>query len=162
MAPRTLILMRHGKSAYPPGVADHDRPLADRGEREAGLAGEWIRRTQPHVDAALCSTATRTRLTLDATGIEAPARFAESLYGTNAAGVLHEIARTDDEVHTLLVVGHEPGVPDAAVALDPNGTLADRIAERFPTSAIATLAVVGTWSRILSTRATLTGFHVPR
>ena len=34
-APRTLVLMRHGKSGYPPGVADHDRPLADRGRREA-------------------------------------------------------------------------------------------------------------------------------
>jgi phosphohistidine phosphatase len=154
--------MRHGKSAYPPGVADHDRPLAPRGEREAGLAGDWIRRTQPHVDAALCSTATRTRRTLDATGIDAPARYSESLYGTNAAGVLSEIARTGDEVNTLLVVGHEPGVPDTAVALDPTGMIADRIAKRFPTSAIATLAVDGSWSRILSTGATLTDFHIPR
>ncbi|TQF68888.1 histidine phosphatase family protein [Rhodococcus spelaei] len=154
--------MRHGKSAYPPGIADHDRPLAPRGEREAGLAGDWIRRTQPPVDAVLCSTATRTRLTLDATGIEAPARYEESLYGTNAAGVLHEIARTDDGVHTLLVIGHEPGIPDAAVALDPSGATADRIAKRFPTSAIATLSVTGSWSRILSTRAALTNFHVPR
>ena len=40
---RTLVLLRHAKSDYPGGVADHDRPLAPRGEREAGLAGEWLR-----------------------------------------------------------------------------------------------------------------------
>ncbi|HUB57091.1 MAG TPA: histidine phosphatase family protein, partial [Mycobacterium sp.] len=36
---RTLVLLRHAKSAYPNGVPDHDRPLAPRGRREAGLAG---------------------------------------------------------------------------------------------------------------------------
>ena len=36
---RTLILMRHGKSGYPPATRDHDRPLAERGDRQAALAG---------------------------------------------------------------------------------------------------------------------------
>ena len=39
---RVLILLRHAKSDYPAAVADHDRPLAPRGEREAALAGEWL------------------------------------------------------------------------------------------------------------------------
>src|SRR5690349_18486929 len=53
---RTLLLMRHAKSGYPDGVADHDRPLAARGIREAGLAGDWIRANFAEVDAVLCST----------------------------------------------------------------------------------------------------------
>ena len=39
---RTLLLLRHSKSDYPQGVADHERPLAPRGEREAALAGDWL------------------------------------------------------------------------------------------------------------------------
>ena len=62
----TLVLMRHAKSDYPPGVADHDRPLAPRGIREAGLAGDWLRANTPAIDAVLCSTATRARQTLAA------------------------------------------------------------------------------------------------
>ncbi|MGW6377723.1 SixA phosphatase family protein [Rhodococcus sp. NPDC055112] len=162
MRSKVLILLRHGKSAYPDGVADHERPLAPRGQREAGLAGDWIRLTQPPVDAVLCSTATRTRLTLAASGIDAPARYADTLYGASATEVLREIASTDSAVRTLLVVGHEPGIPDTALALDPGGPLADSIADRFPTSAMATLAVPGSWADLLDSRARLTDFHIPR
>ena len=51
--------MRHAKSDYPAGVADHERPLAPRGIREAGLAGDWLRANVPTIDGVLCSTATR-------------------------------------------------------------------------------------------------------
>jgi hypothetical protein len=44
---RTLLLLRHAKSDYPQGVVDHDRPLAPRGEREAGLAGTGCGHTRP-------------------------------------------------------------------------------------------------------------------
>ena len=69
---RTLLLLRHAKSDYPAGVADHERPLAPRGKREAALAGDWLRANVPAVDAVLCSTATRTRETLARTRIDAP------------------------------------------------------------------------------------------
>ncbi len=61
---RTLILLRHGKSAYPDKVKDHDRPLAPRGVRQAGLAGKAIRRFGHEVDLVLCSTAERAQATL--------------------------------------------------------------------------------------------------
>src|SRR5258708_1726422 len=37
---RTLLLLRHAKSDYPDDVVDHERPLARRGVREAGLAAD--------------------------------------------------------------------------------------------------------------------------
>src|SRR6202035_2354332 len=76
---RTLVLLRHAKSAYPAVVADHERPLAPRGEREAGLAGDWLRAHLPAIDAVLCSTATRTRETLARTGIDAAGRYVGGL-----------------------------------------------------------------------------------
>jgi phosphohistidine phosphatase SixA len=56
---RTLLLIRHAKSRYPDGVPDRDRPLAPRGIRQAGLAGNWLRTNAPTIDGVLCSTATR-------------------------------------------------------------------------------------------------------
>lgn len=161
----TLVLMRHAKSAYPPGVADHDRPLAPRGIREAGLAGDWLRGNVPAIDAVLCSTATRTRQTLAETGIDAPTRYSERLYEATPGTVIDEINGVDDSVDTLLVVGHEPTTSALAVGLAGDGTdrkAVQRILEKFPTSGIAVLTVAGDWKSLELEQAALVGFHVPR
>jgi phosphohistidine phosphatase len=162
----TLLLMRHAKSAYPPGVADHDRPLAPRGVREAGLAGDWLRANVSTVDQVLCSTATRARETLARSGIEAPVRYAERLYDAAPGTVIEEINKVTDEVATLLVVGHEPTISAVALTLaGPTGTdndAAQRISAKFPTSGIAVLNVAGRWEHVEPDGAALIGFHVPR
>ena len=163
---RTLLLMRHAKSDYPAGVADHDRPLAPRGIREAGLAGDWLRANVPTIDAVLCSTATRARQTLDNTRIGAPVRHSERLYGATPGTMIEEINETADAVATLLVVGHEPTMSALALILaDDDGTdtaVVERISVKFPTSAIAALAVPCAWKGLEPGRAALTGFEVPR
>jgi phosphohistidine phosphatase len=162
----TLLLMRHAKSGYPPGVGDHDRPLAPRGIREAGLGGDWLRANQPGIDAVLCSTATRTRQTLDRTGIDAPVQFRESLYDTTTGTVIDEINKVPDTVETLLVIGHEPTMSSVALGLASDaGTdvaAVQRISEKFPTSAIAILKVAGDWKDLQLEGAALVGFHIPR
>ncbi|WP_037141067.1 SixA phosphatase family protein [Rhodococcoides fascians] len=161
---RTLVLMRHGKSGYPDGVPDHDRPLAERGEREAALGGQWIISDVGTVDAILCSTATRTRETLVATGIEAPVTFEERIYGASPDEIIDEIALTDDAVHTLLVVGHAPGIPFTALELaEADGSeAAIEIGRKFPTSAIAVLTFDTSWAEIGRGTGVLTRYHVPR
>lgn len=161
---RTLILLRHGKSAYPDEVDDHDRPLSPRGRREAGLAGRWIRAHLPPVDAVLCSTATRTRKTLAEAAIDAPVEYLDSLYATTPAVLLDEIHAVDKRVRTLLVVGHEPTLSATALALatDHSSDVAHQLAEKFPTSALAVLTVRGHWADLEPGRAELTAFHIPR
>jgi phosphohistidine phosphatase len=163
---RTLLLMRHAKSSYPPGVADHDRPLAPRGIREAGLAGEWLRANVPTIDEVLCSTATRARETLARSGIDAPVRYNERLYGAGPGTVIEEINKVTDKVATLLVVGHEPTTSALAIGLSgEKGTDAaalERISEKFPTSAIAVLTLACDWQSLGLNGAALIGFHVPR
>ncbi len=162
---RTLLLMRHAKSDYPAGVADHDRPLAPRGIREAGLAGDWLRANAPAIDAVLCSTATRARRTLENTRIDAPVRYSERLYGATPGIMIEEINTVGGEVETLLVVGHEPTMSAVALGLGGSGTdvaVAERISVKFPTSAIAVLAVPSGWEDLELGRAALIGFEVPR
>ena len=162
---RTLVLMRHAKSGYPEGVADHERPLADRGIREAGLAGDWLRTHAPAIDRVLCSSATRTRQTLARTTVDAPADFLDRLYGATPGEVIDEINKVDDTVSTLLVVGHEPTMSHLALGLAGPGSdrdAAEQIDRKYPTSAIAVLRVAGSWADLGLSGAELSSFHVPR
>lgn len=162
---RTLVLMRHAKSDYPHGVPDHQRPLAPRGEREAALAGDWLRSSIGNIDAVLCSSATRTRQTLERTGIDAPASFLDELYDAYPGAVIEQINKVGDDVTTLLVVGHEPTTSHVALGLAGPGSdrdAAEQISCKYPTSAIAVLTVPGSWADLVLEGASLTTFHVPR
>jgi phosphohistidine phosphatase len=163
---RTLLLLRHAKSDYPDGVADHERPLAPRGIREAALAGDWLRANAPAIDAVLCSTATRTRQTLERTQIDAPVTFADRLYDATPGAVIEEINGVDPGVETLLVIGHEPAMSNVALGLaaidGSNPTAAQNISTKYPTSAIALLRTDGPWEQLALGGAALITFHVPR
>jgi len=167
---RTLLLLRHAKSHYPTGVADHDRPLAPRGMREAGLAGGWMRAHAPAVDAGMSSTATRTRDTMERTRIDAPAEFVDRLYDATPGTVIDVIngipSRFDFDVQTLLVIGHEPTMSAVSLGLatadGSNSAAAERISEKFPTSAIAVLRTGETWDQLALNGAALVTFHVAR
>ncbi|MEY1674081.1 histidine phosphatase family protein [Gordonia sp. ABKF26] len=158
---RTLILMRHGKSGYPPATPDHDRPLAERGDRQAALAGRWMADEGLRVDAVLCSTSTRTRQTLARTGIDAPVTYVEDIYGGAPEEIIESIRiHAPADAQTILVVGHEPGMPATALTLDPDGHI-----ERFPTSAYAVVGVTHPWGRLGLTPdpgAHLVGVRIPR
>ena len=163
---RTLVLLRHAKSAYPDGVADHDRPLAPRGQREAALAGDWLSANLPAIDAVLCSTATRTRETLARTAIDAPVRYVDRLYGASPGTVISEINGVGDDVAVLLVVGHEPTMTELALGLtrsdNANTEAAERISSKFPTSAVAVLRFSCDWKGVELGSAELDALHVPR
>ncbi|WP_157890573.1 SixA phosphatase family protein [Mycolicibacterium goodii] len=165
---RTLLLMRHAKSDYPDGVGDHERPLAQRGIREAALAGDWIRANAPAVDAVLCSTATRTRQTLARTGIDAATEYVEAIYDATPGTVIGQIndvvSRFGGEPDTVLVVGHEPAMSSVALGLDDGTNLAaaEQISQKFPTSAIAVLRFDKPWAELALGGAQLVDFHVPR
>jgi phosphohistidine phosphatase len=153
--------MRHGKSAYPGGLPDHERPLADRGRREAALAGRWMADDGLTVDAVLCSTATRTRQTLQRTGITAPTIFVDDIYGGDADDVCEAIRiHAPADADTVLVIGHEPGMPDTAMTLDPGAHI-----PRFPTSAYAVVQTDTAWDQLgmaPDATAKMTRLAVPR
>ena len=60
---RQLLLLRHAKSAWPDGVPDSQRPLNNRGRRDARAAGQWLRENVGGLGAVVCSPAQRTRET---------------------------------------------------------------------------------------------------
>jgi len=113
---RTLILMRHAKSDWGhPGLADHDRPLNARGMGDAPAMGAWLRAEGHAPDEVLCSTAIRTRQTLQALALTAPTRFLPALYHADEGTMLEELQQATG--HCVLMVGHNPGIADFAADL---------------------------------------------
>jgi phosphohistidine phosphatase len=166
---RRLVLLRHAKSAWP-DVADHERPLARRGQRDAPEAGRWLRQAGYLPDLVLCSTAQRARETwrLAAAGLaSAPVvRFEPQVYQADADDLLDLVRQTPPEVRTLLVVGHEPTMRALTLLLaaavdgsDP-GPL-ERVRLKFPTAATAVLAFTAGWPELGQGRAELMDFAVP-
>lgn len=157
--------MRHAKSGYPAGVGDHDRPLAERGERDGAAAGEWLRHQVGPIDEVLCSTSARTRATVAVLGLSAPIRTAAEIYEASADDILEQIRQTAATVRVLLVVGHAPGMPALATELAGVGSLEGPLTQvraRFPTAGMAVLEIGTEWPGLDSGEGRLIGFHVPR
>jgi len=174
---RKLVLFRHAKSAWP-DVPDHERPLARRGLAEAPMMGHWLRSAGCVPDRVLCSTARRARQTWQfaETGLGAspPVSYERGVYGASAAELLDLVRPAPAATRTLLVIGHDPGIKELALALAaagpaddahtgavPAATL-DRVRAKFPTAAIAVLEFTGPWSRLGPGRARITSFVTPR
>lgn len=165
--PRTLVLLRHGKSAYPPGVSDHDRPLAPRGRRGAAMAGAWITANLPVIDHVLCSTAERTRQTLAASDLLKPSvlvDYTDEIYEAYPQELLALVKAASPAERTLLLVGHAPGIPGLAQLLagpDSDQDALARLRTKFPTAAIAVLRLEGDWADAKKGGAALTHFDRP-
>ncbi|MHC2107306.1 MULTISPECIES: histidine phosphatase family protein [unclassified Methylobacterium] len=165
---RRLILLRHAKSDRPAGVADHERPLNDRGRRAAPAVGGHIGQEGPRPDLALVSTATRTRETWDAVSaaLGAPeARYHHDIYEAPAERILGLIRGAPDSAETVIVVGHNPGLGDLAATLAGEGPRKERtrLATEFPTAAYAVIAFdAAAWSAIAPGQGRLERFVRPR
>lgn len=136
---RRLVVLRHAKSAWPEGVPDYRRPLADRGRRDAPEVGRWLAGALDRLDLALVSPATRTRQTWDLVSAELSAtpdvRHDEQLYGEGAPAVLSVLGTVPDEARTVLLIGHNPDLEDVVETLTGTRPV-------FKTSSLAVL----TWS----------------
>lgn len=167
---KRLVLMRHAKAAFPLGVEDHDRPLAQRGHNEAPLAGKWLVDHDVVPDFILCSSALRTRQTCtwvcQQLGEKAPTPKLESgLYAAGPRSMLAVINHVPETVNTLLVISHMPGIQELALRLASRDSDQDAymdLASGFPTSAMAVLEHDGGWATLDGQDGVLKHFVVPR
>ena len=161
---RTLLVLRHGKSAYPEGVADIDRPLAPRGQRDAVAAGQWLRDQALAPDLVVCSVAERTRQTWDlisdqlgVAGADSDVvRYDPQLYNAGVEDLTGIIREAPAEVAILALVGHNPASADLVLTLTTERQLS------FPTSAIAAIEFRGHWARVRPGSGQLASYWTPK
>lgn len=164
---RTLILLRHAKSAWDDAdLEDHERPLAERGRRDATEVGQLLVERRIRPDLVLCSSAERTRQTwkrAERAGAQAAeVRFEDKVYEASSYDLLRLVNVVPDNVRSLMVIGHGPGLPDLAerLAIESTSEAARRMRLKFPTSGLAVFAVTGGWGQLR--QASLLDFVVPR
>lgn len=109
---KQLLVMRHAKSDWSVGRADHDRPLNRRGVEAAKAMGVAIARMGEAPELVISSTATRAattaQLAAEAGDWESSLTYTGSLYGTSAQGALEVLLEADPAADTVMLVGHQP------------------------------------------------------
>src|SRR5262245_58948257 len=119
LAMQRLYLLRHAKSSWKdPDLADHDRPLARRGRRASGAIAAYLRERDIEPELVLCSSARRTRETLERLEpvLGSPAvRIEPELYAAGASALLERLRRVPDAVGSVMLIGHNPGMEDLAI-----------------------------------------------
>lgn len=175
---KRLVVLRHAKSAYPPGVVDHDRPLNPRGVVDAKAAGEWIREHVGVPDHVVVSSARRTRGTwtlaagalgyIGAAGYDAespgPLTIDPRIYEAGARTLLTVVTEIPERAGTAVLVGHMPGVEMLVdlLARDRDPEAAALLARKYPTSGVAVLELDVAWAEAAPGTAYLSAFAVPR
>lgn len=149
---RRLILTRHAKSAWDDAsLADHDRPLNERGRRSARALGDWMASRGYEPEEVLCSSAKRTQETwamLAGAPLEVRPllRIEPGLYHAGPDKML-TILKTASQP-TVMMLGHNPGISELA-ALLPARIPMDPDFRRYPTGATVVVDFqIDNWSEV--------------
>jgi phosphohistidine phosphatase len=164
-----LYLLRHAKSSWDePELLDHERPLAKRGQRAVVLLRKHFHESAVAPDLVLCSSAVRAVQTLEGVrdGLPpgTPVEIEAGLYAASAASLLGRVRSLPEDLDSVMLVGHNPGIEDLAAELIGDGDPDERAAleAKYPTGGFATLAFEGAWRELRPEVATLEAFAVPR
>jgi phosphohistidine phosphatase len=141
-----LILLRHGKAeSVAASGGDFERGLTERGRRDAALMGQVLAEAGFVPDLAVVSPARRAKETWEAAAPAFPgARCSHSrlLYLASAEQLAQTAAEAADPVHCLIIVGHNPGLHEFAMALCLQQGAGDAgLLSTFPTAAAAVFAI---------------------
>lgn len=166
----TLSLLRHAKSDWSaPGMDDFDRPLAPRGQEAAPRVAAYMASEGLKPQIILCSGALRTRQTLDLVlpllGGNPEVSYERGLYLASAGTMLSRLHAVSAQVTHVMMVGHDPGMHEIALALAGTG---DReslaaLAQKFPTAGLAVLSFEGPrWTDVSAGKGRLLRFVTPK
>ncbi len=159
---KTLVLMRHAKSSWKHAeLADKDRPLNKRGEKDALKMGKLLKAEDLAPQVIYSSTAARAVKTAEAiaskTGYKKEIIFLESLYMAELSAIIHALQSTPDEAKRVLLIGHNPGLEGLVQILSHK-------VESLPTAAVAIFKLpIEHWKKLtLETEAKLKKLWVPK
>ncbi len=159
---KTLFLNRHAKSSWDhAGLRDFDRPLNDRGMRDAPLMAERLADRREQVDAILSSTANRALSTAmffkeklsPALGMDTT----DDIYAAGVRTLLKVLCQVDDQIDNLIMFGHNPGFTDFA------NYLSDSDIYNIPTCGIVKIKFeVNSWAEVSGGTGDLVYFDYPK
>ena len=166
----TLTLFRHAKSSWElNGLDDRERPLNARGLTAAPLMGAFLRDNRIRPELVLCSTAVRTRQTLDLAIAEmkpAPkVKHEDALYLADPFLLLERVRKTPRTVKHLMIIGHNPGLQILGLELigDGNPESIKAISDKLPTAGVVVITFdAKSWSDVGPGKGRLACFATPK
>ena len=160
---KTLYLVRHAKSSWDhANLSDHDRPLNQRGERDAPRMGKRLHKRGDTPEVIISSSAVRAQTTASilATAIgysTSDISIDERLYGAEPEDVLSIIGDLDDGIHCAMLVGHNPTFTVLINALGRCDF------DNVPTCGMAVLTFpIDSWKNIATVQGQLVDFDLPK
>lgn len=158
---KKLLILRHAKSSWDdPELSDFDRPLNKRGLAAAPFMGRLIAEREQIPDAIFSSPAMRAAetaaLVREHGNIPAEITFDERIYEASPQALRQVVADVSNNVESLLVIGHNPGIEGFLLYL--TGSL-----RPMPTAALAILELdIDNWSAITSNSGRLIELIKPK
>jgi phosphohistidine phosphatase len=159
-----LHLLRHAKSSWKEGVEDHERGLNRRGREASRRVGRHLPASVGALDLVLCSSARRTRETLELVLDELATRprcvIENELYAASKKELINRLRHLAESIGNVLLIGHNPGLHELAVALADTNSAGFRLLEpdKFPTAARASFRISDAWSDIGCSRYELVDY----
>lgn len=161
---RLLCMIRHAKSSWKePGQADYDRPLNDRGQRDAPMMGAKLKELGIKPDLIISSTAKRAQATArkiaGAIGYDKDAiRWVDKLYHCGPDTFEEVIYGLDASINTVFIVAHNPGITEFVNQLSPSFRI-----DNMPTCGIVGASfAVDEWSDFDTAEKEIILFEYPK
>ena len=167
---KKLSFIRHAKSDWAsPLLSDHDRRLAERGQKASAIMKDFFGTSNKNFDIVLSSTALRAVETIEIIKpsiVDTEIIYKKELYTFDDQIMLEFISKISDELSSVLIVGHNPAIQETVLRLsetDQNSNILNRVEHKYPTAAFCTLtSSIDKWTHAGDTMFTLQEFICPK
>ena len=156
---KTLILLRHAKSSWDfPDLSDHDRPLNNRGKKDAPLMAEVLKKKNIAIDLIISSTSKRTMETAKVFANTLNLKIIEdrNLYLASEPEIKRIVKEIDDYYDSIILVGHNPGMTNLINLVSNTGI------DNLPTTGMIGIPVKDTWNNFGSEKCEILFFEFPK
>ena len=167
---KTLYILRHAKAEVGlPTQDDFDRALAPRGVSDAATLAAHMEKIHLLPELVWCSSAVRTRQTLtrmqEVFAAPLPVEYKDKLYNASAGEMLAMISAAPEDISSLMVIAHNPGVHQLALKLAQAGDdkPLDTLAIKYPTCSLTVVEFASAaWRDLAVSHGKLLDFITPK
>ena len=168
MSTRDLFIIRHAKSDWPQSVIrDFDRPLTNRGAKDAPLIARWLGDQNLTPDLLISSPAQRAKQTAEAIigQLEIPQQkisFDKRLYLASTEILLNVMVELEQDLTTVMLIGHNPGLENLIIHLSHDPLPYTHDAKLLTTANVVQLRFKSSWKSICPKQGRLINFIRPK
>ncbi|MBM9498843.1 histidine phosphatase family protein [Leptospira sp. 201903071] len=167
---KQIHLIRHAKSDWESEFkSDRERPLSDRGKKNARSLRKYLERIEFKTDLFLISDSKRTldtyKILTKNKEVSSETKVTEKLYESDSEDILVTLRESNSKFESVALLGHNPGIEEIANRLirgSEDLSLSESILFKFPTSGFLSIqAEINTWQDLGKIPGKIIRFWIP-